>query len=80
MRCSSRTSRSTPPHQGTGVGRRMLRFAEDQARRAGFTATSLYTNEAMHENIDLYTHIGYHEIDRRTDHGYRRVFMRKPLT
>jgi GNAT superfamily N-acetyltransferase len=33
--------------------------------------------EVMHENIDIYTHLGYREFDRRSEGGYRRVFMEK---
>jgi hypothetical protein len=33
----------------------------------------------MTENIAIYTHLGYEEIDRRTEDGYRRVFMERAL-
>src|SRR5579883_2433595 len=61
-----------PAAQGRGFGRRLLDFAEAEARR-------LYTNEQMTENIGLYAHLGYVEVDRRPDEGYRRVFMVKRL-
>jgi len=68
-----------PAHQGTGVGRALLEFAEDAARRAGFDSIYLYTHEKMTENIALYSCIGYAEYDRR-EHGEARiVYLRKNL-
>jgi ribosomal protein S18 acetylase RimI-like enzyme len=64
-----------PSWQKRGVGRMLLTYAEDAARRAGFAAVTLYTNVGMTENQALYRRIGYVEFERR---GYR-VFMRKPL-
>lgn len=68
-----------PDAQRTGLGRQLMDFAEQQARRLSLTRVWLYTNEVMTENIAIYTHLGYHEIDRRTEHGYRRVFMERIL-
>ena len=69
-----------PSAQGTGIGRRLLEFAENEARRQGFQSIYLMTNEKMTENQELYAHIGYVLFDRQTVHGYSRVLMRKPLT
>jgi GNAT superfamily N-acetyltransferase len=68
-----------PGAQGSGLGRRLLAFAEDVAGERGRDRLTLYTNEAMTENLAIYAHLGYREIDRRTDDGYRRVFMEKRL-
>jgi ribosomal protein S18 acetylase RimI-like enzyme len=68
-----------PDHQGQGFGYRLLTFAEDQARAAGLPELRLYTHELMTENIAYYRRLGYEEIERRLDHGFRRVFMRKVL-
>lgn len=68
-----------PDAQGGGLGRRLMDFAEQHARRLGLHRVRLYTNEAMTENLAIYTHLGYREIDRRVDDGYRRVFMEKLL-
>lgn len=46
---------------------------------AGIGKLQLYTNEVMTENVAIYTHLGYREIDRRTEDGYHRVFMEKTL-
>ena len=43
------------------------------------TRLSLYTNEVMTENQAIYTHLGYREVDRHTEDGYRRVYMEKLL-
>lgn len=68
-----------PEAQGTGLGRRMLAFAERAAVEAGYGTINLYTNEAMTENIALYTRLGYAETHRAEEKGLRRVYMRKPL-
>jgi len=68
-----------PPSQGKGLGRLLLEFAEKRAAAAGFTEVNLYTNELMTENLALYEHLGYEEVDRRADEGFRRVFLRKSL-
>lgn len=68
-----------PPAQGRGLGRRLMEFAEQRAAGSGLRRVSLYTNEIMVENISIYGRLGYREVARRTEHGYRRVFMEKEL-
>lgn len=68
-----------PAHQKAGIGRRLMAFAEQEARRQGCDSVTLYTNEKMVENIALYTRLGYVETERRTVGDHRRVFMRKDL-
>jgi GNAT superfamily N-acetyltransferase len=68
-----------PDRQGTGLGRRLIAFAEDTARRLGFSEIRLYTHEKMVENIALYTRLGFVETGRGRQAGYDRVFMSKPL-
>jgi ribosomal protein S18 acetylase RimI-like enzyme len=68
-----------PEAQGSGLGRLMLEFAEGAAVEAGYRAIKLNTNEAMTENVALYTRIGYRETHRVEEKGLRRVYMRKPL-
>lgn len=68
-----------PSAQGLGLGRRMLEFAERAAKDAGYHSIRLYTNEAMTENISLYSRIGYSETHRAEEKGLRRVYMTKPL-
>ena len=69
-----------PNAQGTGLGGRLMGFAEELARRKGLDRLTLYTNEVMTENLAIYGHMGYREVDRRTEDGYRRVFMEKFLS
>jgi GNAT superfamily N-acetyltransferase len=69
----------SPAAQGTGNGRRLMEFAELHAASRGLRRLSLYTNELMTENLAIYARLGYQEIARRTQHGYRRVYMEKLL-
>jgi ribosomal protein S18 acetylase RimI-like enzyme len=68
-----------PLAQGLGLGRRMLEFAERAAVNAGYRSIRLYTNEAMTENIELYTRIGYSETHRVEEKRLRRVYMTKAV-
>lgn len=68
-----------PDRQGRGHGRRLIRFAESEARRRGLAEVRLYTHERMTENIALYTRLGFVETHRARAKGYDRVFMRKVL-
>lgn len=69
-----------PGVRGTGVGRALLEFAEDEAARRGFASIYLCTNSKMTENQVLYPRIGYVEYDRRNEAGYDRIFYRKTFT
>lgn len=68
-----------PHRQGEGLGFRLLRLAEEHARRCGLGQVRLYTNEAMTENLDFYARAGYREIGRGEQDGFRRVFFVKEL-
>jgi ribosomal protein S18 acetylase RimI-like enzyme len=68
-----------PSAQGTGLGRRLMEFAEQQARQRGLDRLDLYTNEVMTENQAIYARLGYRETARRTEDGYRRIYMEKIL-
>jgi ribosomal protein S18 acetylase RimI-like enzyme len=68
-----------PAKSGKGIGRELVRSVERTARLAGLKAVELYTNEAMVENLAMYEKIGYKEIQRRRDAGFKRVFFRKSL-
>ena len=65
--------------QGSGLGRRLIAFAEAEARRLGHAELRLYTHETMTENIALYTRLGFVETGRGQAAGYDRVFMTKRL-
>jgi ribosomal protein S18 acetylase RimI-like enzyme len=68
-----------PAYQGRGLGRRLLEFAEAEARRQGLPAVWLETNALMTENLVLYTARGYVEAERRIVDGRHIVYMRKQL-
>ncbi|HVC19676.1 MAG TPA: GNAT family N-acetyltransferase [Vicinamibacterales bacterium] len=68
-----------PSHQGRGLGSRLLAWAEQLARAAGLDELRLYTNERMIENQRFYRHRGFVELERRTEDGYARVYMRRQL-
>jgi ribosomal protein S18 acetylase RimI-like enzyme len=68
-----------PSRQGRGFGRRLIDFAEEEARRLGFAELRLYTHVTMTENIALYTRLGFVETGRGQEAGYDRVFMTKRL-
>jgi ribosomal protein S18 acetylase RimI-like enzyme len=68
-----------PERQGQRLGRRLIEFAEAEARRLGYAELRLYTHEKMVENIALYGRLGFEEIGRGREAGYDRVFMTKRL-
>lgn len=69
-----------PEAQGKGLGRRLIAFAEQAARAAGYAVVRLYTHETMVENIALYGRLGFRETRRATELGLRRVYMEKRLS
>jgi ribosomal protein S18 acetylase RimI-like enzyme len=68
-----------PAHQGKGLGRVLLEYAETEARSRGFDSIYLYAQQIMTENLALYRRIGYVEYARRVESGLSRVYLRKPL-
>jgi GNAT superfamily N-acetyltransferase len=68
-----------PSAQGRGLGRALMSFAEQEAARRGFTRMALVTHEVMTENQAIYARLGYTEVDRRAEDGYRRIYMEKRL-
>jgi ribosomal protein S18 acetylase RimI-like enzyme len=68
-----------PSAQGRGLGRALMSFAEQEAARRGLTRMALVTHEVMTENQAIYARLGYTEVERRAEDGYRRVYLEKPL-
>lgn len=68
-----------PTQQGTGLGRRLLDFAEAQAIERGLGEVRLYTNALFTENRKLYAHLGYAETGSETYEGRELVHMAKSL-
>jgi len=69
-----------PEYQGRGLGRRLIKFAENQALAMGYKHLDIYTHELMTENIEMYKRAGYVETHRSIEKGYRRVYLRKKLS
>jgi GNAT superfamily N-acetyltransferase len=69
-----------PGWQGRGLGRALLAFAEDEARRRGLPEIRLHTNAAMVDNLVMYPKLGYIETGRETRHGFDRVLFVKALS
>jgi ribosomal protein S18 acetylase RimI-like enzyme len=61
--------------QGKGYGRRLLTFAEEEAKRRGYGEIRLYVNALMTENIALYHHVGYEEVARFRRGGADQVYL-----
>ena len=68
-----------PDAQGTGLGRQLMEFAEQEAARRRISRVRLYTHEVMTESQAVYARLGYREDERITEDGYRRIFMSKDL-
>jgi ribosomal protein S18 acetylase RimI-like enzyme len=71
-----------PAFQGRGLAAKLLAFADDQARKSGFSEIRLYTNEKMLRNQAIYARAGYREIGRRlhpNQSGLMLVDMAKTL-
>ncbi|MFD9223193.1 GNAT family N-acetyltransferase [Streptomyces sp. NPDC060064] len=66
-----------PGAHGTGLGRRLLIFAEEYAGELGLSEIRLYTNALMWENQQLYPRYGYEVVERRVDGPYDRIHYRK---
>jgi GNAT superfamily N-acetyltransferase len=69
-----------PAPQGRGHGRRLLAFAEAEARRLHLPALGLLTNERYLANIAMYERYGYRETHREPYRGTDLVHFRKVLT
>ena len=68
-----------PEAQGKGVGKALMRLAEDRAAASGLAELRLYTNAAMTENLTYYPRRGYVETHRGQQGGFQRVFFRKRI-
>ncbi len=68
-----------PAFQGRGLGRSLLRHAEDLAARQGYGEIRLYTNKQFEANVRLYLGVGY-RIDREEASALGvTVYMSKPM-
>jgi N-acetylglutamate synthase-like GNAT family acetyltransferase len=69
-----------PAAQGGGLGGRLLERAEELAAERGVNEIRLLTNVRMTANRDMYAHLGWEETEIRHEHGYERVYLRKPIS
>jgi DNA-binding MarR family transcriptional regulator/predicted N-acetyltransferase YhbS len=65
--------------RGAGLGSRLLRHLEDQARALGYGTVRLDTNAALTEAIGMYQRAGYRAIDRYNDNPWATHFFEKSL-
>ncbi len=66
--------------RGAGLGARMLRRLEEDARLAGHHTVRLDTNSVLTDAIALYERTGYRAIERYNDNPYARHWFEKSLT
>jgi DNA-binding MarR family transcriptional regulator/GNAT superfamily N-acetyltransferase len=65
--------------RGAGLGSRLLRHLEDQARARGHRVARLDTNAALTEAIGMYQRAGYQPIERYSDNPWATHFFEKSL-
>lgn len=64
-----------PDFQGQGLGGGLMEFAETKAREKQYSELRLATHVLLTENLSLYLHLGWTEVDRDDV----RVYMRKAI-
>jgi DNA-binding MarR family transcriptional regulator/predicted GNAT family N-acyltransferase len=65
--------------RGAGLGSRLLRHLEDQARKLGHSIVRLDTNAALTEAISMYERAGYRAVGRYNDNPWATHFFEKRL-
>jgi GNAT superfamily N-acetyltransferase len=68
-----------PSCQGKGIGRRMVSWVEDMARRSAFEGVLLWTRAEMTDNIAFYSKLNYIITHTEQTVKANRVFFRKAL-
>jgi len=63
--------------QGQKIGYKLISECEKILLRKKVDTYQLYTNELMHENLIWYNNLGFREIGRKSEDGYRRVYLKK---
>lgn len=64
-----------PEFQGKGLGTALMEFAETIAKEKNYTTMRLATHILLTENLSLYLHLGWKEIQRDDT----RVYMQKDI-
>lgn len=65
--------------RGRGLARRLLDFAEAEARRLGYRELQLYTHKTMTENQAIYLRLGWELYRWATEKGFERAYFRKAV-
>ncbi|MEE9453600.1 MAG: GNAT family N-acetyltransferase [Paracoccaceae bacterium] len=68
-----------PASMGMGIGKALIQYCENSARNQGLARIDLYTNIKMLDNLNIYPHLGYQEVDSRKEDNFHRVFFQKLL-
>jgi ribosomal protein S18 acetylase RimI-like enzyme len=69
-----------PKFQRKGIGRVLIKFAENEAKQGGYNEIRLYTHLEMRENISMYARLGYEQTGRGEQDGFQRIFFRKQIS
>ena len=69
-----------PAYAGQGIGKLLLRQAEQVAIAKGFKLLRLYTNELMTRNLAMYRGLGYVDSHHTQYKGSRIVHLKKTLS
>lgn len=64
-----------PEFQGEGIGNALMEFAQTIAKEKNYSTIRLATHILLTENVSLYLHLGWREIQRDDT----RVYMQKDL-
>jgi len=64
-----------PEFQGQGLGGALMKLAETKAKEKNYSELRLVTHVLLTENVSLYLHLGWAEIDRDDV----RVYMKKEI-
>jgi len=68
-----------PERHSQGIGREIIHFVEDEARRRGFPEVQLTTLEGMVRNVAIYQRLGYVITGRLNVGKFDRLTMTKHL-
>ncbi len=64
-----------PNFQGNGLGRGLMDFGEEEARRRGYSHLHLATHVLLTENLSLYSYLGW----SATGRDEHRIYMAKKI-
>jgi N-acetylglutamate synthase-like GNAT family acetyltransferase len=66
-------------YQHKGYGKKLIEFGEATMRKRGAKESRIKTNVKFEKTIEIYRHLKYEIYDKKIEHGYDRVFLRKEL-